>query len=108
MIPPNLTTAAREELRATNKVETFDWDQYQHTGRIAVNIGATVFESWAITELDDPDEGLNGVDIRQLYDHVMTCFATIFQREIDENMETFHEGMEPSKILAVYIRKQEQ
>ena len=39
VIPPNLTTAACEELRATNKVETFYWDKYQHTGCISVNIG---------------------------------------------------------------------
>ena len=28
VIPQGATTAAREDLRATNKVETFDWDRY--------------------------------------------------------------------------------
>ena len=77
VIPPNATTAPREELRATNKVDSFNWDQYQHTQRIAVNIGAAAFDDWVIAELDDPDEGLNGVDIRTLYEHVMDRFATI-------------------------------
>ena len=72
-----------------------------------MNIGAVTFEEWVIAELDDPDEGLNGVDICTLYEHVMERFTTISQTEIDANMETFNEGMEPSKTLAVYVRKQE-
>ena len=32
----------------------------------------------------------------------------ISQDEIDKNMETFNQGMDPSKTLAVYVRKQEQ
>ena len=101
LIPQGATTAAREELRATNKVQNFDWDRYQHTQRIAVNIGAVAFDEWVITELDNPDEGLNGVNIRTLYEHVMDRFATIFQTEINANMETFNEGMDLSKTLAV-------
>ena len=44
LIPQGAPTAARKELRATNEVQTFDWDRYQHTQRIAVIIGAAAFE----------------------------------------------------------------
>ena len=57
---------------------------------------------------DDPDEGLNGVDIRTLYEHVMDRFATILQGKIDKNIKQFNQGMDPSKTLVVYVRKQEQ
>ena len=39
--------------------------------RIAVNIGAAALKEWVIAELDNPDKGINGVDIRTLYEHVM-------------------------------------
>ena len=108
LIPQGASTAACKELRVTNEVQTFDWDRHQHTQRIAVNIGAAALEEWVIAELDDPDEGLNGVDICTLYEHMMERFTTISQTEIDANMEMFNEGMYPSKILAVYVQKQEQ
>ena len=38
----------------------------------------------------------------------MERFAMILQTEIDANMETFNEGMDPSKTLAVYVRKHDQ
>ena len=76
--------------------------------RIAVNIGAAAFKEWVIAELSDPNEGINGVNIRTLYEHVMEQFATILQTEIDANMETFNEGMDPSKTFVAYVRKQKQ
>ena len=57
--------------------------------------------------MDDLDEGLNGVGIQDLYDHVMDCFAQISQSKIDGNLITFNKGIDPSKTLAVYTRKQE-
>ena len=48
LISQGASTAAREELRATNEVQTFDWDRYQHTHRITVNIGTAVFKEWVI------------------------------------------------------------
>ena len=73
-----------------------------------MNIGAAAFEEWVIVDLNNPAEDLNGVDIRTLYEHMMERFATILQTEIDANLETLNDGMDPSKILAVYVRKQEQ
>ena len=48
--------------------------------------------AFLITEIDDPDEGLNDVDIRALYEHAMDCFTLILQTEIDKNLETFNEA----------------
>ena len=53
-------------------------------------------------KLDDPDEGLNDISIRDLYDHVIDCFAKISQCEIDTNLASFNEGINLSKTLAVY------
>ena len=78
-----------------------------HTQRLAVNIGAATFEPWVYAELDDPDEGLNGVTICQLYDHVTARYAKILQLEIDKNKQVFEQGIDATKTLAIYIRKQE-
>ena len=106
-IPQNLATAAREELRAAKKVVTVNWERYQHTQRIAVNIGAADFEPFIIAELDDPEEGLNAAYVRMLYKHVMDWFAKILQTKIDANLNQFNIGIDPNLMLAVYTRKQE-
>ena len=82
-IPQKSATAAREQLRAANEVATINWERYQHTQHIVVNIGAAAFEPFVIGELDDPDEGLNAVDIRALYKYLMDRFAKISQTKID-------------------------
>ena len=65
-ISQNLATAAREQLRAENEVATINLERYQHTQRIAVNIGAAAFEPFVIADLDDPDEEINSIDIHAL------------------------------------------
>ena len=84
-IPKNLATAAREQLRDENEVATINWERYQHTQCIAVNMGAAAFEPFVIAELENPDEELNAIDIRALYEHVMYRFAKISQTEINAN-----------------------
>ena len=60
-----------------------------------------------LTALEDPDEGLNGVTIRDVYEYVMGNYATISQDEVDDNLNKFNEPIDTSQTLAVYIRKQE-
>ena len=54
----------------------------------------------------DPDEGLNGVTICQLFDHVMLRFANVSQLEVDSNLIRFNKPMDPSVTLAVYVCRQ--
>ena len=105
VIPVGATTTQREELRATNATANINWNKAVHAKRLAVNIGAQALEQFVYAELDDPDEGLNGVDIMDLYNHVMDRFATISQMEIDANMAEFMEQMDPTTTLAVYNRR---
>ena len=83
------------------------WANYVRTRRIAVNIGAAAFDEWVLAALKDPDKGLNGVAIRNIYDYVMGNYATIFQAEVDNNLNKFNEPIDASQTLAVYNRKLE-
>ena len=57
-----------ERLQAEHKVLYVHWSKYVHTGGIYVTIGAATFDKWVLSALEDPDEGLNGVTIREIYD----------------------------------------
>ena len=107
-IPAGTPTAKRERLRAENAVAKAYWEAAEHARRITVNIGAAAFDKFVYAKLDDPDEGLNDVELRDLYDHVMDRFASISQQEIDANLVDFNEGIDPTLTLAVYTRKQEK
>jgi len=58
--------------------------------------------------LDDPTEGLNGIDLRTLVQHILTTYAQISQPDLDDNMNEFNIGINPGLPLAVYTRKQEK
>jgi hypothetical protein len=107
VIVAGATSAQREQARAEHAVHSAFWATANHGRRIAVNIGAAALDPFVYAELDDPDEGLNDTSIRDLYDHVMDRFAKISQTEIDENLVRFNDGIDPTKTLAVYTRKQE-
>lgn len=107
IIPPGSTAAVRERLRAENETAQSEWQTLQHVRRIAVNLVADAIEPVYYAELDDPDEGLNDVEVRDLIDHIRDRFCQIDQSDIDKNMDTFNEGIDPSLPLSVYIRKQE-
>ena len=77
------------------------WAKCVHTGRIKVNIRAAAFDEWVLAALEDPDEGLNGVTIRDVYYYVMSNYATIFQAEVDANLNKFNEPIDASRNLAV-------
>ena len=82
------------------------WTKFVHTGRIAVNIGAATFDEWVLAALKNPNKGLNGVTIRDVYDYVMGNYATISKAEVDTNLGTFKKPIDNSCTLVVYIRKQ--
>ena len=65
---------------------TINWERYQHTQRIAVNISASAFDNFIIAELNNPDKGRNAVNIHMLYEQVMDLFANISQIKIDANI----------------------
>ena len=88
-------------------VDATFWATANRGRRIAVNIGTAAFEPYVYAELNDPDEGLNDANIRDLYDHVMDSFAKILQIGIDMNLASLNYGIDPNKTLAVYTRKQE-
>ena len=83
------------------------WAKYIHTGCVSVNIIAAAFNVWVLTALEDPDKGLNGVTIRDVYDYVMEIYATISQAEVDNNLNKFNKPIDASRNIAVYIQKQE-
>jgi hypothetical protein len=58
--------------------------------------------------LDDPTEGLNGIDLRTLVQHILTTYAQISQPDLDDNMTEFNIGIDSGLPLAVYMRKQEK
>eukprot|EP00970_Alexandrium_tamarense_P006376 scaffold1087_cov138-Alexandrium_tamarense.AAC.2 len=107
-MPVGATTAAREQIRAEHELSQNDWQTLQHVRRIAVNLVAAAVEPVSYAELDDPDEGLNAVNVRELLQFIRERYCQIDQSEIDKNMETFYKGMDPSLPLSVYIRKQEE
>ena len=106
-ILPGANTDKCERLRAEHKVLYVHWYKYVHTGRITVNIGAAAFHSWVLVALEDPNEGINGVTVRDVYDYVTGNYATIPQAEVEDNLKKFNEPINTSRTLAVYIRKQE-
>ena len=106
-IPPGTTSAIRERLRAENETAQHEWQTLQHVRRIAVNLVADAIEPVYYAELDDPDEGLNDVEVRDLIDHIRDRYCQIDQSDIDKNLDTFNQGIDPSLPLSVYIRKQE-
>ena len=72
---------------------------------IAANSGAAAFKYFVIAELDDPNKGLNNVDICCLFDHVMGRFVTILQSKTNKNLAKFNKSTNHSRTLAVYTRK---
>ena len=50
--------------------------------------------------------GLNGVTIRQIFDHVMLRFANVSQLKVNSNLIRFNAPTDPSVTLAVYLRLQ--
>jgi hypothetical protein len=84
------------------------WKTAIHAATLIVNIVAAAFNEFVLIELMDPDKGLNGVAIPQIFDRVMLQFANVLQLEVNTNLIKFNEPMDPSVTLVVYVRRQEQ
>ena len=104
---PGANTAKRKRLQSETKVFYVHCAKYVHIGRITVNIRAAAFDEWVIAALEDLDEGLNRVTIRDVYDSVMGNYATISQAEVEDNLNKFNEPINDSLTLVVYILEQE-
>ena len=78
-----------------------------HVRRIAINLAADAIEEVFYTELDDPIEGLNTVEIQDLLDQVKDRYCHIDQADLDANLVRFNQAIDPSVPLIIYIRKQE-
>jgi hypothetical protein len=103
VIPNGATTQAREELRAKCIAARKAWATY----RLVLAI-ATAIDDVYYAVLNNPTEGLNGIDLRTLVQHILTTYAQISQPDLDENMSEFSIGFDSGLPLAIYTRKQEK
>jgi hypothetical protein len=78
-------------------VHTITWDQF-----------ATSIDGVYYTTLNDPNEGLNVVILRQLVTHIRTTYTQISQPDLDNSITNFNQGVNPNLPLAIYTRKQEK
>ena len=106
-IPQGTTAAGREALKADNEEAQQAWQTLLHVRRIVFNQAADAIESVYYAEIEDPIEGLNGVEVRDFIDHICGRYCHIDQADLDKNLELFQQGIDPSLPLIIYIRKQE-
>jgi hypothetical protein len=106
-IPPGTTTPTRKELKAINKEAQKNWQTHIHVHCIVVNQAAEAIKKVYYTEIEDPTEGLNGVENKDFIDHICDHYCHIDQADLDANLDMFHQGIDPSLPPIVYIRKQE-
>ena len=59
-------------------------------------------------KIDNPDEGLNGVTIREFLGHVRSRYATINQTLIDENIVELDKPIQADLPLAICTRNQKK
>ena len=108
VIPIGATVQQREELRAINIAARKAWATYRLVLAITRDQFAAAIDDVYYAVLDDPTEGLNGVDLRTLVQHILTTYAQISQPDLDDNMTEFNIGIDSGLPLAVYTRKQEK
>ena len=108
LIPAGTTAQAQEELQATNISTCKAWATYRLVLAITCDQFAAAIDDVYYAVLDDPTEGLNGVDLRTLVQHILTMYAQISQPDLDDNMTKFNTGIDPGLPLATYTHKQEK
>ena len=108
VIPIGATVQQREELRAINIAARKAWATYRLVLAITRDQFAAAIDDVYYAVLDDPTEGLNGVDLRTLVQHILTTYAQISQPDLEDNMTEFNIGIDSGLPLAVYTRKQEK
>ena len=106
--PPILagaTAQAREELRATNISVFKAWATCRLVLAIIRDQCASAINDIYYAVLDDPTEGLNGVDLRTLVQHILTTYAQISQLDLDDYMTKFNTDIDLGLPLAVCMQK---
>jgi hypothetical protein len=106
--PPNAPAAApaRKVARAANLAKHKVWNTYLIVATITCDQFAAAIDDVYYASLIDPTEGLNGVSLHDLVNHIRNTYASISQPKIDDNMTEFAIGINPSLPLAVYTCKQ--
>ena len=90
VIPNGATVPQCEELRAINISACKAWATYRLVLTITRDQFAAAINDIYYAVLDDPTEGLNGVDLRTLVQHILTTYAQISQPNLDDNMTEFN------------------
>jgi hypothetical protein len=108
VVPARATAPQHTELRATNAAACKAWTTYCLVLPITRNQFAAAINNVYYAVLNNPIEGLNGIDLRMLVTHILTRYAQISQPDLDDNLTEFNTGINPILPLAVYTRKQEK
>ena len=105
IIPNSTTVPQREELCAINISACKAWATYRLVLAITQDQFAAAIDDVHYAVLNDPTEGLNGITLRTLVQHIPTTYAQISQPDLDDNMTDFHIGIDSGHPLAIYTRK---
>jgi hypothetical protein len=108
VIPAGATTQAQEELSATSIATHKACATYHLVLAITHDQFAAAIDDVYCAVLDNPTEGLNGINLRALIQHILTTYAQISQPDLDDNINEFNIGIDPGLPLAVYTHKQEK
>ena len=57
-------------------------------------------------EIDDPDKGLNGINICNFFNIILDRYCDIGQTDIGDNIARFNQSIYPSLPMSIYWRKQ--
>jgi hypothetical protein len=107
VVPAGMTVHQHKELWATNAAACKSWLTDCLVFSITRDQFAAAIEDVYYSVLDDPIEGLNGVNLRTLVTHILTTYAQISQPNLDDNLTKFNTNIDLILPLAVYTRKQE-
>jgi hypothetical protein len=94
VIPVGTNVQQREELRAINIAARKAWATYRLILAITRDQFAAAINNIYYAALNDPTEGLNGVNLRTLVQHILTTYAQISQPDLDNNMAEFNIGID--------------
>ncbi len=106
VVPASTTAHQRKELQAQNTSAHKAWTTYCLVRNITHNQFAAAINDVFYAVLNDPIEGLNGINLRTLVQHIATTYTQISQPNLDDNLADFNTGINPGLPLAVYMRKQ--
>ncbi len=80
------------------------WTTYRLIHTITRNQFTATINDVFYAVLDNPIEGLIGIDLCMLVHHIATTYEQISQPDLDDNLANFSTGVGPGLPLAVYTR----